>query len=122
MTQTNQLREDCATDALGTRGLTPDQGDARVGYADRPRTIRTSIEVAAHHDFSTALRHVFSGDRATRAGWNAGGQHVEVQMPDKASRMSVPYLVLKNAQGDLVPWVPSQGDLFATDWALLPRR
>lgn len=34
--------------------------------------------------------------------------------------MSAPYLVLKNAQGGFLPWAPSQGDVFATDWALLP--
>lgn len=98
------------------------RGDALLGACStEARTIRASVDVPAHHDFSTALRHLMQGHRATRAGWNAGGQHVEAQFPDKGSRMSVPYLVLKNAQNDLVPWVPSQGDLFATDWAVLPR-
>lgn len=86
------------------------------------RTIRSVVEVPAVDSFPEALAACISGGhRITRAGWNAGGQHVEAQRPDKGSRMSVPYLVLKNAQNELVPWVPSQGDLFARDWAILPR-
>lgn len=86
----------------------------------REPTIKTVVEVPATRNFSDALQHAMFGSRITRAGWNAGGQHVEAQYPDKGSRMSTPYLVLKNAQNELVPWVPSQGDLFASDWALLP--
>jgi hypothetical protein len=44
-----------------------------------------------------------------------------MQIPDKGSKMSRPYLYLKNAQNEMVPWVPSQGDLFASDWAALPQ-
>lgn len=82
--------------------------------------VRVAVEVPANSTFSDALMHARRGGRITRKGWNAGGQHVEAQYPDKGSRMSAPYLVLKNAQNDLVPWAPSQGDLFACDWALLP--
>lgn len=91
-----------------------------AGGAEALRYVRVPVEVPACNSFEAALHHVRRGGRVTRAGWNAGGQHVQSQFPDKASRMTAPYLVLKNAQGDLVPWVPSQGDLFATDWALLP--
>lgn len=90
--------------------------------AEAARHVRVAIEVRAASGFEEVLSAIkIGGQRATRAGWNAGGQHIEAQYPDKSSRMSAPYLVLKNAQGDLVPWVPSQGDLFARDWAILPR-
>lgn len=111
-------------DAAVNSCLGAEDSNASLGYAttgrQRERTITTVVEVHADRDFSAALMHARSGKRITRAGWNAGGQHVEAQYPAKGSRMSAPYLVLKNAQNELVPWVPSQGDLFAQDWALLP--
>lgn len=83
-------------------------------------TVRVSLEVRAIRNFADALMGAMDGKRITRAGWNAGGQYVAAQIPDKGSKMSRPYLYLKNAQNDFVPWVPSQGDLFANDWAILP--
>ena len=96
--------------------------DMACGQQEAPQTIRASIDIQATYGFENALSAVKNGGtRATRAGWNAPGQYIEAQHRDSHSRMSVPYLVLKNAQGQLVPWVPSQGDLFARDWAILPR-
>lgn len=102
-------------------------GSAACGQAafngcavDRVRTISATVEVPAVYGFDAALRNLKQGQRITRAGWNGRGQHVEMQVPDKHSRMTQPYAVLRNSSGDLVPWVPSQGDLFANDWALLP--
>lgn len=89
-------------------------------YRDRTPTISTTLEVRADCDFSAALNAVIHGHRITRAGWNGRGQYVTAQRPDKHSKMTAPYLCLKNSQDDLVPWVPSQGDLFARDWAVLP--
>lgn len=82
--------------------------------------IHATVSVRANNPFEIALSAAKAGARITRAGWNAGGQHVEQQVPTKQSRMTLPYLVLRNSSGELVPWVPSQGDLFARDWAVLP--
>lgn len=87
---------------------------------DRAPTITATVEISADRMFCDALRCVVHGQRITRKGWNGPNQHVSAQYPDKHSKMTAPYLVLRNAQGDLVPWVPSQGDLFARDWAILP--
>ncbi len=84
-------------------------------------TIRTTVEVRATRRFTDAFDAALTGCRITRAGWNGAGQYVAMQYPDGRSKMSQPYLYLRNAQGDLVPWAPSQGDLFAHDWAILPR-
>ena len=84
------------------------------------QTVRVSGEVRAVRNFADALMSAMDGKRATRAGWNAAGQYVAMQIPDKGSKMSQPYLYLKNAQNEMVPWVPSQSDLFASDWAILP--
>lgn len=87
--------------------------------AQRP-TVDTHVRVPADKPFEHALDACKDGRRITRAGWNAAGQCVEAQYPNRESRMTLPYLVLRNAQGGFVPWAPSQGDLFATDWAILP--
>lgn len=101
------------------------QGAAECGFSpnpsrDRVQTISATVEVHAVYPFSHALDALKAGCKVTRAGWNGRGQHVEMQRPDKHSRMTAPYAVLKNSNNDLVPWVPSQGDLFANDWAVLP--
>jgi hypothetical protein len=88
--------------------------------AKRGPTIRAVVEVDAYSHFERALGLCKDGARITRAGWNGPGQFVFVQYPDKHSRMTQPYMVLRNALGEHVPWVPSQGDIFATDWAVLP--
>lgn len=112
---------------LGARlpecGESPSAAMSAQNSCGRDRTpplIETVLEVRADCDFSAALNAAIHGHRVTRAGWNARGQWVCGQHPDKGSKMSSPYLYLKNAQNEFVPWVPSQGDLFARDWAILP--
>ena len=100
--------------------------NASQGYSDCAAqrvdpTVRVTVELRAVRNFADALMYVMDGKRVTRAGWNASGQYVAMQIPDKGSKMSRPYLYLKNAQNEMVPWVPSQGDLFASDWAALPQ-
>lgn len=85
-----------------------------------PPTISTTIEVPAYHDFGTALHALKGGQRATRSGWNGRGMHIELQRSDLHSKMTRPYLFMKTADGDLIPWVASQSDLLAHDWAVLP--
>lgn len=83
--------------------------------------------------FSAALEAVKEGRRITRSGWNGAGQYIWYVPPGSyPARMEaikgvfpddlVPYagyLALKNAQNEVVPWTPSQGDLFATDWVIV---
>lgn len=68
------------------------------------------------YEFGAALALLKIGKTMARKGWNGKGQWVKAQFPDKNSKMQLPYLYLHNAQDQLVPWVPSTGDLFATDW------
>jgi hypothetical protein len=72
-------------------------------------------------DFSEALKAMKNGSRAARTGWNGKGMWIEIQSPDENSKMTLPYIFMKTAQGDLVPWLASQTDLLAGDWQLLPR-
>lgn len=82
--------------------------------------VRVPIEIPADKTFGHALEALQSGQRATRAGWNGGGQWLELQRPNRYSKMTKPYIFIKTAQGDLVPWLASQTDLLARDWAVIP--
>lgn len=95
-------------------------------------------------DFSIALNHLKNGERIAREGWNgknmflikAGDYAVEIdEMRDgspisrefvKESGVSEfkiqPHIDMWTAQKTyLVGWLPSQIDLFATDWYVLPK-
>lgn len=71
-------------------------------------------------DFEGALKALKEGKRAFRSGWNGKNMFVHVQYPDARSKMTEPYIYLQNAQGGLIPWIPSSGDLFAEDWMVKP--
>lgn len=67
--------------------------------------------------FSSALTHLKNNVRMSRSGWNGKGMYVEMQRPGLGSKMTLPYLFMKTAQGDLVPWLASQTDILADDWS-----
>jgi hypothetical protein len=66
-----------------------------------------------------AVKNMWDGKRVTRTGWNGKDMYLELQRPDKFSKMTVPYVYMKTVQGDLVPWLCSQTDLLAFDWELV---
>lgn len=63
---------------------------------------------------AVALLH--EGKKVTRTGWNGKDMFLELQVPDENSKMTLPYVYMHTAQGDLVPWLCSQSDLLADDW------
>ena len=69
-------------------------------------------------DFGAALRQLGTGQRIARAGWNGKGMWLALQVPDAHSKMGLPYVYMRTAQGPLVPWLCSQTDLLATDWEI----
>lgn len=71
--------------------------------------------------FGEALAYLKGGGRVSRDGWNGRGMFLELQRPDANSKMQRPYIYIKTAQGQLVPWVASHGDLLETDWSLHPK-
>ena len=80
--------------------------------------------------FSEALAAAqATGAKIAREGWNGAGQHVrqasgaQVTLSDRKTTEYVhidAFMVLRNTQGYYVPWVPSQGDMAAVDWMVLP--
>ena len=89
------------------------------------------------YGFGDALSYLWQGKRVRRVGWNGNGMYI-VLMPGypggipaneptaEAHGIPVgsmvhvrPYLLMKDAQGMLVPgWLASQTDLLAEDWEL----
>lgn len=69
-------------------------------------------------NFGDALVQLKIGNRVTRIGWNGPNQHLQLQVPDGHSKMTLPYIFIKTVQGDLVPWLASQTDLLADDWVM----
>ena len=58
--------------------------------------------------------------RFRRIGWNGKDMYITLQCPDENSKMTQPYIYMKTADGNLVPWVASQTDLLSEDWVQLP--
>lgn len=82
-------------------------------------------------DFSQALDEIKDGAKVARSGWNGKDQFVFL-VPGSRFTVNRPPLLgiypegtvidyhahidMKNAQGLVVPWLASQGDLLADDW------
>ena len=69
-------------------------------------------------NFGTAIETLKLGRRVARDGWNGKGMWLELQRPDENSKMTLPYIYMKTAQDDLVPWLASQSDMLSDDWSL----
>ena len=67
-------------------------------------------------DFSQALKLLKDGKRVFRVGWNGKGMWLELQRPDANSKMTLPYVYLRTADRQYVPWLASQTDMLAEDW------
>lgn len=66
--------------------------------------------------FSAALHRLRKGKKVARTGWNGKGMWIELQKPSKTSKMTLPYIYMKTADNNLVPWSASQTDILARDW------
>jgi len=77
------------------------------------------MEQIKNIDFGQALVHLKCGEKLAREGWNGKGMYIELQTPDKHSKMSLPYIYMKTADNHLVPWLCSQTDILAEDWEAL---
>jgi hypothetical protein len=55
-------------------------------------------------DFGVAIARLKLGQRVSRQGWNGKGMWLELQSPADSSKMTLPYIYRKTAQGDAVRW------------------
>ena len=70
-------------------------------------------------NFGSALEALKAGMRVARSGWNGKGMWIELQTPDAHSKMTLPYIFMRTADNNLVPWLASQTDMLADDWELV---
>lgn len=112
--------------------------DGHVSWSPK-ETFEDSYSVSGNYSYSMALYLVQTqshlGAAMYRAGWNGKGMWVleidgdtlsqginrnygDPANPDNNSDVAKA-LFLKNAQGQLFPWFPSQGDTNATDWCVM---
>jgi len=84
-------------------------------------------------NFSTALNLLKEGHALQRSGWNGKGLYVYLvpansypavtEIAKKNFGDMVPYsayLAIKSVDNTVVPWHPSQTDILADDWDLIP--
>lgn len=88
----------------------------------------TFIKNDEEMDFSGALDQLKEGNKVARKGWNGKGIFIELQSPDKNSKMTHPYIFIDttglhtdnpNAPKACVPWLASQTDMLAEDWVVI---
>ena len=70
-------------------------------------------------NFGHAIAALKEGLKLARAGWNGKGMWLELQVPDAGSKMTLPYIYMKTACGNLVPWLARQTDVLADDWGIV---
>lgn len=73
--------------------------------------------------FDFALRLLKEGKRVTRRSWGMKKIFLEIQVPDKHSKMTQPYIYMDATESDSqfsrrdsCPWLPAQADILASDW------
>lgn len=69
--------------------------------------------------FGKAVEALKANHRVAREGWNGKGMYLELQTPDLGSKMTLPYIYMKTADDNLVPWLASQTDILSNDWVIL---
>ena len=126
---------------IGTKEITAweQEKDGQPGYAVKyadgytswsPRDVfkaayRVTEGPAQFLTFGDAIHFLKAGKRVARHGWNGKGMWLEMQRPDERSKMTLPYLYLSypndsvNTPGARVPWLASQTDMLAEDWAVV---
>lgn len=80
-------------------------------------------------DFGTALTALRNGSRVSRKGWNGKGMWLVLckgGTGDASAAPGVgpdlpllPFIAMKTAQDEYVPWLASQSDLLAFDWGIV---
>lgn len=84
--------------------------------------------------FGGALAALSSGQKVCRSGWNGKGMWLGLIPGDQWGLGSgqnaydygaagpgklLPWIGMRTAQGDFVPWLASQTDILANDWEIL---
>ena len=69
--------------------------------------------------FGHAIRVLNLGLKVARQGWNGKGMWLKLQEPTESSEMTLPFISMKTADENHVPWLASQTDILANDWMIV---
>jgi Protein of unknown function (DUF2829) len=96
-------------------------------------TDATDTTATALLNFSEALELIKEGELLKRLGWNGAGMFVflvkgsafaasrpplNVILGEGAQVSYEPHIDMRTEQGSIMPWIASQSDLLANDWAI----
>lgn len=72
-------------------------------------------------EFEDALRELKSGKQIKNGNWNGKNMCIFIQegQIDSDGIHCSPFIMMSDAEGFLVPWHPSQMDLFSDGWVIL---
>ncbi len=81
--------------------------------------------VGCDADFGEAIKALKDGKKVTRDGWNGKGMFLFYVGGGTMTHPvfdyeidALPYIAMKTATGEVVPWLASQTDLLADDWVI----
>lgn len=74
-------------------------------------------------NFGAAIAAIEAGKRVSRSGWNGKGMWIGLVAKWDADigydhGKMLPFLYMRTAQGDIVPWLASQTDMLAQDYSI----
>lgn len=75
-------------------------------------------------NFGQALEALKNGSKLARSGWNGKNMFV-YYVPEGSTELDgieiecTPYLAIRTTQNTIAPWLASQTDLLADDWAIV---
>jgi hypothetical protein len=77
-------------------------------------------------NFGEAITALKNGHRVAREGWNGKGMWLALEPGVEAAPNTTPqllsrrpYIQMKDATDQLVPWLASQTDMLAEDWGVV---
>ncbi len=104
----------------------------RAAFEDSYRTSEPGMEQALN--YGDALHYLKLGKKVARAGWNGKGMFIFLVSgstfkvnrppllaiyPEGTEIQYRAHVDIKNVDGSIATWVPSQGDHLAEDWMVL---
>lgn len=71
------------------------------------------------NDIGWAVKQMWNGSRVRRAGWDGKGMWIAIRGAEPPANM-LPFVYMRTAQAQFVPWTCSQSDLLSIDWEAIP--
>lgn len=69
--------------------------------------------------FGIAIEALKQGKVVTKQSWHKSGMYLELQKPDRYSKMTAPYIYITIDNNYRIPWHPSQADVLEEDWVII---